>query len=73
MGHMKKVLRVCKDRNARPYQAINHYYYAQLLCQMKLRPKATAQLKLGEALFRQLDMEWWVGKAAELRKEIGAT
>ena len=59
-------------RGARPDRAITHYRYAELLHEKGDPEQAREQFAKATALFRDMEMTWWLEQVEELGKRLGA-
>ncbi len=69
---MQTAIQVAIDCGARPDRAITHYRYAELLHKKGDPAAAHEQLDQATALFREMEMNWWLEQAEELGKGLGA-
>ena len=69
---MLESLGLAKERGARPDLAITHFRYAELLHKKGDRADALEQHHQATALFRDMEMTWWLEQADALGKSLGA-
>jgi hypothetical protein len=70
LRHMEESLRVARAQGERPFEAVTHLRYAELMHKKDEREAAFEQLAEAEKLFAGLDMSWWSEQAAGLRGRI---
>ena len=63
-------LSLAEKRGERPHLAITHFRYAELLQQKGDLPHAREQLGQATALFREMEMTWWLEQAEALGKSL---
>ncbi len=61
---------LAEKRGERPHLAITHFRYAELLRQKGDPREAREQLGQATALFREMEMTWWLEQAEELGKTL---
>lgn len=66
---MGEGLRLAEERGELPDLALTHFRYAELLQQKGDQAEAREQLDQAIALFREMDMPWWLEQAEELREK----
>ena len=64
-------LSLAEKRGERPHVALTQFRYAELLQQKGDLPKAREQLIQATALFREMEMTWWLEQGEALGKELG--
>ncbi len=69
--HFNHAIELAQARGCRPDLAITHLRYAEALAQVEQTQPATQQLDLATPLFREMEMQWWPDRAAELRIKLG--
>ena len=67
---MRESLSLAAERRERPQFAIGCFRYAELLKQKGDLERATEQLNQAAALFREMEMTWWLDQAERLRKTL---
>jgi predicted ATPase/class 3 adenylate cyclase len=67
---IQRALGICEVSGKRPYTAITHFRYAEILHKKGDLDRALAQLAEAEKLFAEMEMTWWSGQAAGLRARI---
>ena len=61
---------LAEERGARPELAISHFRYAELFRKKGDHDAAREQLDQATALFRDMEMTWWLEQAEELGKTL---
>ena len=68
--HMNRSLRLAGKRRERPNSAITHFRYAELLREQGDQNQARQQLTKAAALFRAMEMTWWLEQAEKLKERL---
>ncbi len=63
-------LSLAEKRGERPHLAITHFRYAEMLQQKGDHNAAREQLGQATALFREMEMTWWLEQAEALGKHL---
>jgi tetratricopeptide (TPR) repeat protein len=61
-----KGIEICKELKIKAYYALGHLYLGQLYLNGGKEEKAIDNLKKAEGMFREMGMDYWLGKAQEL-------
>ena len=68
--HIEEGLACCEKLGARPDLALTHFHYAELLQKKGDHDAAREQLDQATALFRDMEMAWWLKQAEKLGGEL---
>lgn len=63
-------IRLAEEQGLRPDVGVSHFRYAEALVDKGKLADAAAQLKRAEALFRELDMPWWLEQQSRLSARL---
>lgn len=69
-SHFAKSVRIAEGQKARPEIAMTRFRHAEALEARGDLERAGEELAQATALFRKMDMAWWLGKADELRSTL---
>jgi len=61
-----KGIEVCKELKTEPYYSLGHLYLGQLYLNSGEKEKAIDNLKKAEEMFREMGMDYWLGKTQEV-------
>ncbi len=61
-----KGIEIPKELRTKPYYALGHLYLGQLYLNAGEKAKAIDNLKKAEGMFREMGMDYWLGKAREV-------
>jgi tetratricopeptide (TPR) repeat protein len=61
-----KGIEIPKELRTKPYYALGHLYLGQLYLNADENEKAIENLKKAEDMFREMGMDYWLGKAQEI-------
>ena len=67
---LNESIRLCRESGERPNLAIGYFRHAELLHGKGEPEQARAQLDQASALFREMEMTWWLKQAEELGKAL---
>ena len=70
---MREALELARERGARPDLAITRFRFAELLRDKGDIERAEKELDKATALFRDMEMTWWLEQAEALGKRLIAT
>ncbi len=65
-----KGIEICKELKIKAYYALGHLYLGQLYLNGGKKEKAIDNLKKAEGMFREMGMDYWLGKAQEVLATI---
>jgi len=65
-----KGIEVCKELKTEPYYSLGHLYLGQLYLNSGEKEKAIDNLKKAEEMFREMGMDYWLGKAQEVLGKV---
>jgi tetratricopeptide (TPR) repeat protein len=61
-----KGIEICKGLKIKPHYSLGHLYLGQLYMDAGEKEKAIDNLKKAEGMFREMGMDYWLGKAQEV-------
>ena len=65
-GCFLKGIEICRELRTKPYYALGHLHLGQLYLNAGEKEKAMDNLKKAEGMFREMGMDYWLGKAQEV-------
>jgi len=61
-----KGIEICKELKIKAYYSLGYLYLSQLYLNAGEKEKAIDNLKKAEGMFREMGMDYWLGKAREV-------
>jgi len=61
-----KGIEICRELRIKPYYFLGHLYLGELYLNGDEKEKAMDNLKKAEGMFREMGMDYWLGKAQEI-------
>ena len=65
-GCILKRIEICKELKIKPYYSLGRLYLGQLCLNGGEKEKAIDNLMKAEGMFREMGMDYWLGKAQEV-------
>ena len=65
-GCILKGIEICKELKIKTYYSLGHLYLGQLYLNGGEKEKAMDNLKKAEGMFREMGMDYWLGKTQEV-------
>jgi len=65
-GCFLKGIEICRELRTKPYYALGHLHLGQLYLNAGKKEKAIDNLKKAERMFREMGMDYWLGKTQEV-------
>ena len=61
-----KAIEIYKELKAEPHSSLGHLHLGELYLNAGKKEKAIDNLKKAEGMFREMDMDYWLGKTREV-------
>jgi len=69
-GCILKGIEICKELRIKANYSLGHLYLGELYLNAGKKEKAIDNLKKAEEMFREMGMDYWLGKAQEVLGEV---